>query len=219
MELLDRLKTAPYGAFAIDLEQNIIFWNPRAERILGFEPRQVLGRKCYEVLQGLALEGAIPFCTRDCPAIAAARAGHIPAATQARMQCSSGERKQVTVIPLIAHDDQDRTGPGPHVPRNSRPGTLPQQERSPACHPPGTRGARPAGTGDEAHGYCRQPLHQRPYGPKAYQQRRGETPFPRRNVRGPGRPAATPHLTAPDCPVRSPGRRYRNLGIPLRCVQ
>jgi DNA-binding CsgD family transcriptional regulator len=109
MELLDRLKTAPYGAFAIDLEQNIIFWNPRAERILGFEPRQVLGRKCYEVLQGLALEGAIPFCTRDCPAIAAARAGHIPAATQARMQCASGERKQVTVIPLIAHDDQDRT--------------------------------------------------------------------------------------------------------------
>ena len=102
MELLDRLKTAPYGAFAIDLEQNIIFWNPRAEQILGFEPRQVLGRKCYEVLQGLALEGAIPFCTRDCPAIAAARAGHIPAATQARMQCASGERKQVTVIPLIA---------------------------------------------------------------------------------------------------------------------
>jgi DNA-binding CsgD family transcriptional regulator len=84
MELLDRLKTAPYGAFAIDLEQNIIFWNPRAERILGFEPRQVLGRKCYEVLQGLALEGAIPFCTRDCPAIAAARAGHILAATQDR---------------------------------------------------------------------------------------------------------------------------------------
>ena len=109
MELLDRLKTAPYGAFAIDLEQNIIFWNPRAERILGFEPRQVLGRKCHEVLQGLALEGAIPFCTRDCPAIAAARAGHIPAATQARMQCASGERKQVTIIPLIAHDDQDRT--------------------------------------------------------------------------------------------------------------
>ena len=109
MELLDRLKTAPYGAFAIDLEQNIIFWNPRAERILGFEPRQVLGRKCHEVLQGLALEGAIPFCTRDCPAIAAAREGHIPAATQARMQCASGERKQVTIIPLIAHDDQDRT--------------------------------------------------------------------------------------------------------------
>ena len=57
MELLDRLKTAPYGASAIDLEQNIIFWNPRAERILGFEPRQVLGRKCYEVLQAWRWKG------------------------------------------------------------------------------------------------------------------------------------------------------------------
>ena len=201
MELLDRLKTAPYGAFAIDLEQNIIFWNPRAERILGFEPRQVLGRKCYEVLQGLALEGAIPFCTRDCPAIAAARAGHIPAATQARMQCASGERKQVTVIPLIAHDDQDRTvlvhmfhetpvqGPCP-----SQGEALPVTPREHEVLGLLARGMRPTDIG-------RQPLHQRPYGPKAYQQRRGETPFPRRNVRGPGRPAATPHLTAQSDPL------------------
>ena len=109
MDILDRLETAPYGAFAINLDQNIVFWNSKAQRILGYEPEQVLGRKCYEVLQGLALDSVTPFCTRDCPAIAAARAGHIPAATQARMQCSSGERKRVTVIPLIVHDDQDRT--------------------------------------------------------------------------------------------------------------
>ena len=109
MDMLERLQSAPYGAFAIDLDQNIIFWNPRAERLLGYAPEQVLGRKCYEVLQGLALDGATPFCTRDCPAIAAARTGHIPAASQARMQSASGERKQVTVIPLVVQDDHDRT--------------------------------------------------------------------------------------------------------------
>ena len=136
MDILDRLETAPYGAFAIDLDQNIVFWNARAGRILGYEPEQVLGRKCYEVLQGLSLDGTTPFCTRDCPAIAAARTGHIPAAAQARMQCSSGERKQVTVIPLVAQDGHDRTmlihmfhetpdqGPNP-----GQPATLPLTPR------------------------------------------------------------------------------------------
>ncbi len=109
MDLLERLEAAPYGAFAIDLDQNIIFWNAKAERILGYGPEQVLGRKCYEVLQGLALDGTTPFCTRDCPAMAAARTGHIPAAKQARMQCSSGERKRVAVIPLIVGDGRGRT--------------------------------------------------------------------------------------------------------------
>ena len=109
MDILKRLETAPYGAFAIDLDQNIIFWNTKAESILGYRPEQVLGRKCHEVLQGLALNGATPFCTHDCPAIAAARTGNIPAAKQARMQCSSGARKRVTVIPLIASDSRGRT--------------------------------------------------------------------------------------------------------------
>ena len=109
MDLLDRLQSAPYGAFAIDLDQTIVFWNRRAERILGHRPEQVLGRKCYEVLQGLAMDGVTPFCTRDCPAIAAARSGRIPAASQARMQCCSGERKQVTVIPLVVPHGENRT--------------------------------------------------------------------------------------------------------------
>ncbi len=104
MDILERLATAPYGAFAIDLDQNIVFWNPRAERILGYEPHQVLGRKCHEVLKGTALDGATPFCTHDCPAMAAARTGNIPAARQAQMQCSTGEIKRVAVIPLVAQD-------------------------------------------------------------------------------------------------------------------
>lgn len=109
MDILERLEAAPYGTFGIDLDQNIIFWNAKAERILGYGPEQVLGRKCYEVLQSLALDGATPFRTRDCPAMATARTSHIPAAKRARMQSSSGERKRVAVIPLIARDGRGRT--------------------------------------------------------------------------------------------------------------
>ena len=35
--ILDRLRDAPYGAYAIDLDQTIVFWNAQAEDILGHE--------------------------------------------------------------------------------------------------------------------------------------------------------------------------------------
>ena len=105
--LLDRLESAPYGAYAIDLEQTIVFWNSQAERILGYTAQDVLGRKCYDVAQGIRNDGITPLCSQDCPAVAAARHGRIPPAAQVRIRCASGEWKRITVIPLIATDDAD----------------------------------------------------------------------------------------------------------------
>ena len=106
--LLKRLEGAPYGAYAIDLDQEIVFWNAQAEQILGYDARYALGRKCYEVVPGLALDSLAPFCSRNCPAIVAANLGQIPPVSYVRMQCASGELKRVTVIPLIATDEDDR---------------------------------------------------------------------------------------------------------------
>lgn len=106
---LERLESAPYGAYAIDLEQNIVFWNSQAERILGFVSQDVLGRKCYQVVRGFAVDGATPFCSRNCPAIVAANNGRIPPASHVRMQCASGQIKHVAVIPFITADQDDRT--------------------------------------------------------------------------------------------------------------
>ena len=105
--LFDRLESAPYGAYAIDMDQNIVFWNPQAEMILGHKAQDALGRKCYEVAQGVRHDGMTPFCSRDCPAVVAAKHGRIPPAAHVRMQCASGERKRMTMIPLIATDDAD----------------------------------------------------------------------------------------------------------------
>ena len=55
--IFERLNGAPYGAYAIDLDQSIVFWNSEAERILGYRADQVLGRKCFEVLQSLTVDG------------------------------------------------------------------------------------------------------------------------------------------------------------------
>ena len=106
--LLERLESAPYGAYAIDLEQTIIFWNAQAERILGYRSESVLGRKCYEVVQGIQADGLTPICRRDCPTVAAARRGQLPPATYVRAQCASGQVKRLTIIPLVATDDDDR---------------------------------------------------------------------------------------------------------------
>jgi len=106
--LLDRLEHAPYGAYAVDLDENVVFWNSQAERILGHAAEDVLGRKCHEVAQGIRHDGTTPFCSRDCPAVVAAKHGQIPPATYVRMRCASGQLKAMTMIPLIATDDDDR---------------------------------------------------------------------------------------------------------------
>ncbi len=56
--ILDLLNQAPYGAYAVDMSQTILFWNPSAERILGFKANQMIGRRCYEVLRNLPEEGS-----------------------------------------------------------------------------------------------------------------------------------------------------------------
>ena len=108
MGLFDRLDTAPYGVYAVDLSQTVVFWNSRAEQILGYGADEVLGRKCYEVVRGLALDGETPVCVQNCPGIIAARGGQIPPMACVRIQCASGEDKRVTVIPLVATDEADR---------------------------------------------------------------------------------------------------------------
>ena len=92
--ILDLLNQAPYGAYAVDMSQTILSWNPSAERILGFKADQVIGRRCYEVLRNLPEEGSTPICIENCPSIRLAREGRIPPVVHVRMLCASGRRMQ-----------------------------------------------------------------------------------------------------------------------------
>ena len=95
------LATAPCGAYAVSIDQTIVFWNRAAERILGHTSDDVLGRRCYEVVAGLSPSGLTPECLGGCPSIRYLRAGLVPAPARLRVLCSSGERKWVTVTPLV----------------------------------------------------------------------------------------------------------------------
>ena len=106
--IFKRLKSAPYGAYAIDFQQSIVFWNDQAQEILGLSKEEVLGRKCYEAVKMLSLDGFTPICTRKCPAIVAAHHGRIPPVSHAKMVDATGHHKRVTVFPLIATDQNDQ---------------------------------------------------------------------------------------------------------------
>ena len=100
------LNHAPYGSYAVDMGQAILFWNRSAERILGFKADQVIGRRCYEVIQSLPEKGSTPVCMEGCPAIRLARNGIVPPVVHVRMRCSSDSRKLVTVTSMILDESQ-----------------------------------------------------------------------------------------------------------------
>ena len=86
--ILDLLSAAPYGVYAVDISQTIVFWNRSAEQILGHKASQVIGRRCYEVLQNLPSEGSTPVCMEGCPSIRLARERRVPPVARVRARCA-----------------------------------------------------------------------------------------------------------------------------------
>ena len=95
------LDAAPYGVYAVDLDQTILFWNPSAERILGHKAEDVIGRRCCWALQNLAEGASTPICLGGCPSIESARAGRNAPIAHVWMLCASGRRKLLTVTPFV----------------------------------------------------------------------------------------------------------------------
>lgn len=63
--LFEALRNAADGAFVIDDELRVVYWNKAAENILGFTDEDVSGRFCYQLLQGRA-EGKSFICKAQC---------------------------------------------------------------------------------------------------------------------------------------------------------
>lgn len=63
--LFEALKNAGDGAFVIDEELHILFWNRAAETILGFDSSDVAGLHCYRLLHGYD-QGKHLICRAKC---------------------------------------------------------------------------------------------------------------------------------------------------------
>lgn len=120
LELLAAFERTGDGVYAVDDDQNIVFWNRTAERLLGHKAADVIGRKCFDVIAGGDYLGH-PFCSSDCLVIECARRGYAPANYDVRTESSSDEPKwlniSIVVLPgrkkrstLTVHLFRDMTG-------------------------------------------------------------------------------------------------------------
>lgn len=105
--IFEALQDADIGAYAVTLDQRIVFWNRGAEQILGHTPDEVMGRRCYEVLAGTRGDSLIPACINGCPSMRAVRAGEIPAVIEANLLRAAGDRAAASITPMVLAGDDD----------------------------------------------------------------------------------------------------------------
>jgi len=64
-DLGDLTAFASDASFSIDGHHAIVGWNEAAQRLLGYEPEEAVGRQCSEILQFVYFDGE-PLCSNDC---------------------------------------------------------------------------------------------------------------------------------------------------------
>jgi PAS domain S-box-containing protein len=105
METLFRaLANAADGACVINRDQQIQYWNPAAERILGHTHQDVLGQPCYEILcsQNRTRQA---LCRSRCPVRTAAAGGGAPPNYTLNTQDRAGQKLWINISPLIVPAD------------------------------------------------------------------------------------------------------------------
>ena len=70
----DRLVTAE-PAFVVGAGMRVTAWNRALERLVGLDPRRVLGRPCYEAVAAITDGGPPACCHSACPLFAASLRG------------------------------------------------------------------------------------------------------------------------------------------------
>lgn len=68
-ELFDFLKATADAAFSVNEQGEILSWNTAAERLFGYAHPEVLGKSCYQILQGRGVLGT-QVCHEGCSILA-----------------------------------------------------------------------------------------------------------------------------------------------------
>jgi len=95
------------GAYLVDVDRTIVFWNQSAERITGFGRAEVVGRHCQEnLLRHVSLDGR-PLCETECP-LSAALADGQPRESRVFLHHKTGHRVPVDVRIGVLRDGASR---------------------------------------------------------------------------------------------------------------
>lgn len=98
LQILDDL---PFGCYIMHPDQKVIYWNQEAERLIGYTPGEVVGKRCGALHLACSFVdgGEIPM--PSCPAIAAYRSGRVQS-MKMFMRRKAGDNLLIrnTMIPL-----------------------------------------------------------------------------------------------------------------------
>ena len=108
--LIGLLSSVSCGAFVLTTDQTVVFWNDRAQEILGYRAERVVGRRCSAVAGGAVAVTLSEGCEDGCPMMRSLRDGQMPGRARLRARCSWGEWKWLVVTPM-AVSGVEQSGP------------------------------------------------------------------------------------------------------------
>lgn len=107
-ELAELLESTADGAFAVNSNLEIVYWNQAAQEKLGFDQNSTIGFPCYQVLQGLD-EFNRPFCKAFCRVADAMSKREPVTSYDVRALTSKGDRQwlNMSIVYLQGAEDED----------------------------------------------------------------------------------------------------------------
>lgn len=94
--LADLFSRSTDGVFAVDVKEQIVFWNEACENQLGIPRQDALGHACYDVVHACTLSGQ-PFCKPGCCMARLAGGGSAPEAFSLRFGKGRGKSQKLSV--------------------------------------------------------------------------------------------------------------------------
>lgn len=94
--LFQALASAADGAFVINKEQHIIYWNPAAQEILGYVSAEVSNQPCYEIVAGCDGQDRL-ICHEHCRVAMTALSGGIVTNYDARVRTKANGLRWVNM--------------------------------------------------------------------------------------------------------------------------
>lgn len=107
--LIQAVSKASDGAFVVDEDYRIVFWNRAAEAILGFSAEQAVGRRCYELLGGRDGKGRT-VCQRFCRIALGTARGGSPPNLDLHASASGGEGRWINLSTFAYPLNGERSG-------------------------------------------------------------------------------------------------------------
>jgi len=96
----DFLANTAEAVCVIDDRQRIVLWNAGADELLGFEPCDVIGRCCFDVLRAQDPTG-VAVCRRCCGPQRAAAAGRLVPSCELQVMTKNNGRLSVTAATIV----------------------------------------------------------------------------------------------------------------------